>query len=242
MYSHIGSLAKNGAKDVHTGTSMDRAGAKYKSGFERSSASKATSSKGGGSSGPRIKMGVQGKVRSVKNTSSAGPVKQAPSFGRMKGVVNTINGAKDTTRKTESRLPPKSERSGPRVMSFDTMAHATGSAKSGNTDFVKRGSGLGGGAGASVSSAGTQPRKPLRQRKAEAAAAAKKTTSAHRLGGGGKSGAGRTAGGGRATAAATTAASMSGKSGASGGRAAAPNAAADRAKRAAYFEKLMSSE
>jgi len=116
MFSHIKSLTKMGVGEVHTGTSMKRAGeAPAFSGPSRSAASskkfgsalppraeraKAAASKKAafGAGGPKIKQMVQGRSRSVKSTPAGGG-KASCSFEKRKGVVNGLGGAKDVTRK-----------------------------------------------------------------------------------------------------------------------------------------------
>jgi hypothetical protein len=240
MFGHIKSLKGQGMGDVHTGSSVDAAGTKYKSGNERGSGPSRSATSTTAKKKPLIKMGVQGNIRSV-NTSSKSKGTSGPSFNKFKGVVNTIGGAKDTTRKqADTRLPSKGERKGgARIATLDTLPHANGEHVEANSDFVKRGSGGGGGAGTHVSAPGQGARKPLKQRRAEAAANATSKGTSHKLGGG-------------SSAAPSTAASAAGSRAGSqpkpAGKAAAPTrataanpaAAADaRAKRAAYFEKLM---
>ncbi len=238
MFGHIKSLKGQGVGDLHSGTAVEGSNAKYKSGNEKGSGSSrpaATATK----KKPLIKMGVQGNIRSV-NTSSSSKGSSGPSFNKFKGVVNTIGGAKDTTRKTDTRLPSKSERKGgAKIVSLNTMPHANGQQVEKNSDFVKRGSGGGGGAGAHVSAPGQGARKPLKQRRAEAAANASSKGITRKLGG-----AGSTAASGASSAAGSRAGSSqkAGSTAAAAPRAAGGNPAAAaeaRAKRAAYFEKLM---
>lgn len=238
MFGHIKSLKGQGAGDLHAGTSVDGANAKYKSGNERGSGPSRPSAPTATKKKSLIKMGVQGNIRSV-NTSSSSKGPSGPSFNKFKGVVNTIGGAKDTTRKTETRLPSKSERKGgAKIVSLNTMPHANGEQVEKNSDFVKRRSGGGGGAGTHVSAPGQGARKPLKQRRAEAAANASKGKGITRkLGGGGAASAAPAGGAARSAAQPTASTGSAAVPRAAGSNPAA--AAEARAKRAAYFEKLM---
>jgi hypothetical protein len=129
MFSHIKSLSKMGVGEVHSGSSMPRAGASASSGAgygssgttggksyksalpSRSERAKIVAGKvtGGagpkpafGSGGARIRQGVQGQSRAVKSGPAKSTGKSAASFERRKGVVNTIGGAKDTTRREKA--------------------------------------------------------------------------------------------------------------------------------------------
>lgn len=239
MFGHIKSLKGQGVGDLHSGTAVEGSNAKYKSGNERGSGPSRSSASTATKKKPLIKMGVQGNIRSV-NTSSSSKASSGPSFNKFKGVVNTIGGAKDTTRKTETRLPSKSERKGgAKIVSLNTMPHANGQQVEKNSDFVKRGSGGGGGAGTHVSAPGQGARKPLKQRRAEAAANASSKGITRKLGGGSAS-----SGSAPTRAAAKPAAATGARPAAAAATTAAPRAnpaaaAEARAKRAAYFEKLM---
>lgn len=188
MFSHIKSLTKMGVGEVHSGSSMATTGAPatssagtataatktYKSALpsraERSRivAGKVTGPAAAakpalGSGGPRIKQVVQGRSRTVKSGPAKTTGKSADSFERRKGVVNTLGGAKDTTRTkkdestgvrrgagnisgfagpVEARAPTKSLRSKP---SASTAAPAAKSAP------ARRG-GIGGTAGGGAGS------------------------------------------------------------------------------------------
>jgi hypothetical protein len=114
MFSHIKSLNRMGVHDVSSGESMSRGGAKASSSGSASSAPKktfgsalpskeersklaASGRKDAGTGGGKIRQVVQGRTRAVDKPSASG--KADCSFERRKGVVNTLGGAKDVTRK-----------------------------------------------------------------------------------------------------------------------------------------------
>lgn len=133
MYSHVKSLKQRGADDLPSGTSMAREGQKFKSGYEskpagtapgtaRASAkSAAAAPTATATGGGRVRMGVQGTSRTVSVNGKSSAKDPGVHFNRMKGVVNTVGGSKAVNHGQEARLPPKSQRAGPRIMSFDKL-------------------------------------------------------------------------------------------------------------------------
>ena len=130
MYSHVKSLKQRGADDLPSGTSMAREGQKFKSGYEskpagtagRASAKSAAPAPAAtATGGGRVRMGVQGTSRTVSVNGKSSSKDPGVHFNRMKGVVNTVGGSKAVNHGQEARLPPKSQRTGPRIMSFDKL-------------------------------------------------------------------------------------------------------------------------
>jgi hypothetical protein len=138
------------------------------------------------------------------------------SFTRFKGVVNTMDGAHDITRKKdEARLPPKGERKGAHVVGFDTLPHAGSEARAAREAREA--------AAAPARAPAPKPARPVER----------PTGAVARLGGGGGGG-GVGGGGGGADGGAGAATAAAG--GAAGG------GEADRGKRAAYFERMFAEQ
>lgn len=138
MYQHIAGLKRVGATDVPVGDSMEREGVKPGSG--RAAASSAPSSGrsahgGASSSDVTAAEAAKSTLRTTATSTSrggkiAGFARAAPSassslhthadsFQRQKGVINTAHGVTDLKRHGEDAKP--GERSGPRVVSMDTV-------------------------------------------------------------------------------------------------------------------------
>eukprot|EP01138_Halocafeteria_seosinensis_P006255 gb/GECG01006396.1/.p1 GENE.gb/GECG01006396.1/~~gb/GECG01006396.1/.p1 ORF type:complete len:224 (+),score=41.76 gb/GECG01006396.1/:1-672(+) len=124
MYGHVKTLKKMGSADIPDGTSIETKGVKYKSGYEKKDDTKRDTATG---SKAKIRQGVQGDTRGVRQNAKEN--KPEVHFNRFKGVVNTMDGAKDMTRKEETKLPPKSKRNPPQVVGLDTLDHKGSEAK-----------------------------------------------------------------------------------------------------------------
>ena len=130
MYGHVKTLKKMGSADIPDGTSIQTKGVKYKSGYE-STASSSSSAKRDTATGSKakIRQGVQGDTRGISQSSKEN--KPDVSFNRFKGVVNTMDGAKDVNRKKDedTRLPPKSQRNKAQVVDLSTLDHKGSAAR-----------------------------------------------------------------------------------------------------------------
>lgn len=121
MYSHVKSLQKRGVDDVPSSTSMAREGQRPASLRENKPTATRGATKSTNAPKGRVRMGVQGNSRTVSVNGSKAPGDPGVHFNRMKGVVNTVGGSKAVNRQPEAKLPPKNQRTGPRIMSFDKL-------------------------------------------------------------------------------------------------------------------------
>ena len=154
MFSHIKSLQRAGAEDLPAGEpsgleSGPATGSSAPAAAPRRSALPPRSdrkSRGGGQTGaPRkqIRQVTQGRSRTVGTRAAEKGSTPDVTFGKFKGVVNTLGGASDVKRSREAALPKRGERRA-QVHGFD---QSNGESRILPQNMTKKGSGTGGGAG-----------------------------------------------------------------------------------------------
>lgn len=128
MYTHIKSLVRVGGGDIPVVASMEKEGGS-RAGTGIADRAKLIDAKNFDQVTATMKTTVSqvGRAKVAGFTSggpkTAGIHDHEDAFQRRKGVVNTIGGSRDVSRKIDdARLPPRGEKpAGARIMGFDTM-------------------------------------------------------------------------------------------------------------------------